>query len=69
MGVRGGSVVMAAARFHYPGIAVLVVVGGITAALLILQSVNHRETATASLSAPSVAPSLLPVPQTPPAHA
>ncbi len=41
-GVRS---VVIAARIH-PGIAVLVVVAGLTAALLILQGVNHKSTAT-----------------------
>jgi endonuclease YncB( thermonuclease family) len=39
-----------AARIH-PGIAVLAVVAGLTAALLILQSVNHKSTATTSVPA------------------
>jgi endonuclease YncB( thermonuclease family) len=54
-----------AARIH-PGIAVLGVVAALTAALLIFQNVNHRETTTAS--APSVVPSLPPVAQMPPAQ-
>lgn len=56
---------MIAARVH-PGYAVLVVVAGVTAALLILQSVNRRDAATASAPAvtpspPPLAPSLPPV--------
>ena len=58
---------MTAARIN-PGIAVLAVVAAVTSALLILQSVKHTETATASPPAPPVAPSLPPVAQTPPAQ-
>jgi hypothetical protein len=52
---------MIAARIH-PGLAVLAVVGAFTAALLILQSVSHRRTATVSATAP-------PATQSPPAAA
>jgi endonuclease YncB( thermonuclease family) len=48
-----------AARIH-PGYAVLAVVAGVTAALLILQSMNHRDVATASAPVPPVAPSMSP---------
>jgi endonuclease YncB( thermonuclease family) len=51
-----------AARVH-PGIAVLAVVAGLTAALLILQSLNHKDVATATTP---VAQSLPPAAQTPP---
>jgi hypothetical protein len=43
-----------AKRIH-PGIAVLLTVASFTAALLILQSVNHRDAVTASLTATIVA--------------
>ena len=63
---------MIAARIH-PGIAVLVVVAELTAALLILQSVDHRSTVTAprpatplAQSLPPVVQPLPPVAQTPP---
>lgn len=55
---------MIAARIH-PGIAVLVVVGGLTAALLVLQSWNHRSTVTAPALPPVIQP-LPPVAQMPP---
>jgi endonuclease YncB( thermonuclease family) len=49
-----------AARIH-PGVAVLLAVGGFTAALLILQSVNHRDAVTATAPSAAVAPSPPPV--------
>lgn len=55
---------MIAARIH-PGFAVLAVVAGVTAALLILQSVNHRHATTASAPIPTAAPSPPPVAQMP----
>jgi endonuclease YncB( thermonuclease family) len=58
-----GSVVMAT-RID-PGIAVLAVVAGLTGALLILQSVNHKSAATAPAPALPVDKSLPPVAQTP----
>jgi hypothetical protein len=51
-----------AARIH-PGIAVLVVVAGITATLLILQSVDHRSSVTASAPATVVVQSAPPAVQ------
>ena len=50
-----------AARVH-PGIAVLAVVAGLTAALLLLQSLNHKDAAT--VSTPPVAQLLPPAAQT-----
>jgi endonuclease YncB( thermonuclease family) len=56
-----------AARIH-PGVAVLLAVGAFTAALLILQNMNHRDAATASAPAPPVTPSLPPIAQMPSAQ-
>jgi endonuclease YncB( thermonuclease family) len=55
-----------AARVH-PGVAVLLAVAGVTAALLILQSVKHRDAATTAsvpVSSP-VAPASSPVVSSP----
>jgi endonuclease YncB( thermonuclease family) len=53
-----------AARIH-PGLAVLVAVAGVTAALLILQSVKHRDGATISATASLPLPLPPPVAPTP----
>jgi endonuclease YncB( thermonuclease family) len=61
----GGVSVVMAARVH-PGIAVLAVVAGLTAALLLLQSLNNKDAAT--VPSPPVAQLPPPAAQTTPTH-